>query len=188
VYSFDPVGSYEREACRGAGAAQSLLQPFLDNQVSCAACGGYFPPLSLLASNASLTAFLLDLQQEPDTSARSGTIRSRTIASADCSIPRSGCFHGTSLRNLFLHERAHTHRGPSYQSATERHIEVGDGLEMYVVMAQGRSAEDLTSEEAQKSKEWPSDLTVQEVESMADEEDEGKAYKVFCLRRPLKRD
>lgn len=34
VYSFDPVGSYEREACRAAGAAQSLLQPFLDNQVS----------------------------------------------------------------------------------------------------------------------------------------------------------
>ena len=38
VYSFDPVGSYEREACRAAGAAQSLVQPFLDNQVrvSCA--------------------------------------------------------------------------------------------------------------------------------------------------------
>lgn len=35
VYSYDPVGSYEREACRAAGAAQSLLQPFLDNQVSC---------------------------------------------------------------------------------------------------------------------------------------------------------
>lgn len=34
VYSYDPVGSYEREACRAAGAAQSLLQPFLDNQVS----------------------------------------------------------------------------------------------------------------------------------------------------------
>jgi len=33
VYSFDPVGSYEREACRAAGAAQSLVQPFLDNQV-----------------------------------------------------------------------------------------------------------------------------------------------------------
>ncbi|KAG8927589.1 Proteasome subunit beta type-6 [Tulasnella sp. 418] len=33
VYSFDPVGSYEREACRAAGAAQSLIQPFLDNQV-----------------------------------------------------------------------------------------------------------------------------------------------------------
>lgn len=36
VYSFDPVGSYEREACRAAGAAQSLVQPFLDNQVSSA--------------------------------------------------------------------------------------------------------------------------------------------------------
>jgi len=35
VYSFDPVGSYEREACRAAGAAQSLVQPLLDNQVSC---------------------------------------------------------------------------------------------------------------------------------------------------------
>lgn len=33
MYSFDPVGSYEREACRAAGAAQSLVQPFLDNQV-----------------------------------------------------------------------------------------------------------------------------------------------------------
>lgn len=33
VYSYDPVGSYEREACRAAGAAQSLIQPFLDNQV-----------------------------------------------------------------------------------------------------------------------------------------------------------
>ena len=33
VYSFDPVGSYERETCRAAGAASSLIQPFLDNQV-----------------------------------------------------------------------------------------------------------------------------------------------------------
>jgi hypothetical protein len=33
VYSFDSVGSYEREACRAAGAASALVQPFLDNQV-----------------------------------------------------------------------------------------------------------------------------------------------------------
>jgi 20S proteasome subunit beta 6 len=33
VYSFDPVGSYERLACRAAGAAQEMIQPFLDNQV-----------------------------------------------------------------------------------------------------------------------------------------------------------
>ena len=33
VYSFDPIGSYERETCRAAGAAQALIQPFLDNQV-----------------------------------------------------------------------------------------------------------------------------------------------------------
>ena len=34
VYSFDPVGSYEREQCRAAGAAASLIMPFLDNQVN----------------------------------------------------------------------------------------------------------------------------------------------------------
>ncbi|PRT56933.1 Proteasome subunit beta type-6 [Wickerhamiella sorbophila] len=33
VYSFDPVGSYEREASRAAGHASELLVPFLDNQV-----------------------------------------------------------------------------------------------------------------------------------------------------------
>ncbi|KAH8109763.1 nucleophile aminohydrolase [Phellopilus nigrolimitatus] len=46
VYSFDPVGSYEREACRAAGAAQSLVQPFLDNQVrSVNLCHFPFHPL-----------------------------------------------------------------------------------------------------------------------------------------------
>eukprot|EP00158_Paraphelidium_tribonemae_P000880 Partr_v1_DN23591_c0_g2_i1_m14444 putative The proteasome is a multicatalytic proteinase complex which is characterized by its ability to cleave peptides with Arg, Phe, Tyr, Leu, and Glu adjacent to the leaving group at neutral or slightly basic pH. The proteasome has an ATP-dependent proteolytic activity (By similarity) len=33
VYSFDPVGSYERESCRAGGSAASLIQPFLDNQI-----------------------------------------------------------------------------------------------------------------------------------------------------------
>ncbi|ORX98201.1 Psmb1-prov protein [Basidiobolus meristosporus CBS 931.73] len=33
VYSFDPVGSYERESHRAGGSASSLIQPFLDNQV-----------------------------------------------------------------------------------------------------------------------------------------------------------
>lgn len=33
MYSFDPVGSYERQMCRAGGSAASLIQPFLDNQV-----------------------------------------------------------------------------------------------------------------------------------------------------------
>ena len=33
MFSFDPVGSYEREVYRAAGSASSLLQPLLDNQV-----------------------------------------------------------------------------------------------------------------------------------------------------------
>lgn len=33
VYSFDPVGSYERRPYQAGGSAASLVQPFLDNQV-----------------------------------------------------------------------------------------------------------------------------------------------------------
>ncbi|XP_072014601.1 proteasome subunit beta type-1-B-like [Amphiura filiformis] len=33
VFSFDPVGSYEREQYRAGGSASALLQPLLDNQI-----------------------------------------------------------------------------------------------------------------------------------------------------------
>lgn len=33
IYSYDPVGSYERETYRAEGSSASLLQSFLDNQV-----------------------------------------------------------------------------------------------------------------------------------------------------------
>lgn len=33
VYSFDPVGSFEREAYRAGGSAAALMQPFLDSQI-----------------------------------------------------------------------------------------------------------------------------------------------------------
>lgn len=33
VYSFDPVGSYEREQYRAGGSAASLIQPFLDSRI-----------------------------------------------------------------------------------------------------------------------------------------------------------
>lgn len=33
IYSFDPVGSYERQTCHAGGSAASLVTPFLDNQV-----------------------------------------------------------------------------------------------------------------------------------------------------------
>ncbi|KAK7475431.1 hypothetical protein BaRGS_00033312 [Batillaria attramentaria] len=33
VFSFDPVGSYERESYRAGGSASSMLQPLLDNQI-----------------------------------------------------------------------------------------------------------------------------------------------------------
>ncbi|KAL2306218.1 hypothetical protein Nmel_004133 [Mimus melanotis] len=33
VYSFDPVGSYERDSFKAAGSASAMLQPLLDNQI-----------------------------------------------------------------------------------------------------------------------------------------------------------
>jgi len=120
VYSFDPVGSYEREACRAAGAASSLVQPFLDNQI-------YF--------------------------------RNQT--------PAPGTSHPTHLPlpdvlSIVI---------DSFTSATERHIEVGDGLEMYVVLAKGRSTEELSSIRG-----------AQELTTRADGD------RMFIVRRELKKD
>ena len=33
IYSYDPVGSYQREFFKAAGSSAALLQPLLDNQV-----------------------------------------------------------------------------------------------------------------------------------------------------------
>lgn len=93
VYSYDPVGSYEREQCRAAGAAASLIMPFLDNQVN------------------------FKNQYEP------------------------GSGEGHALRER---ERVPLSRGAvedlvkdAFDSAVERHIEVGDGLQMMVITKEG---------------------------------------------------
>lgn len=120
VYSFDPVGSYEREACRAAGAASSLVQPFLDNQI-------YFK------------------NQTP----APGTSHPAHLPLAD-------------VLALVI---------DSFTSATERHIEVGDGLEMYVVLAKGSPLQGLELVQG-----------VQEMSTTTDGE------RVFIVRRNLKRD
>ncbi|KAI0070388.1 proteasome subunit [Panus rudis PR-1116 ss-1] len=120
VYSFDPVGSYEREACRAAGAAQSLVQPFLDNQI-------YFK----------------NQQQTP------GQSRPLHLPLPD-------------VLSIVI---------DSFTSATERHIEVGDGLEIYVVLAKGRGAHGLESFRG-----------IQELTTTSDGD------RVFVIRRELKKD
>jgi 20S proteasome subunit beta 6 len=67
----------------------------------------------------------------------------------------------------------------SFTSATERHIEVGDGLEMYVVMKNGRGVEDLTS-----TGELPEGTEVEEMVAAG----EGAGERTFLVRRALKRD
>ncbi|KAI1810541.1 N-terminal nucleophile aminohydrolase [Poronia punctata] len=93
VYSYDPVGSYEREQCRAGGAAASLIMPFLDNQVNF----------------------------------------------KNQHIPGSGVGHELQER-----ERAPLPRSEveilvkdAFDSAVERHIEVGDGLQMMIITKDG---------------------------------------------------
>lgn len=120
VYSFDPVGSYEREACRAAGAGQSLVQPFLDNQI-------YFK----------------------NQKAAHGT-------SHPAHLPLN------TVLSLVI---------DSFTSATERHIEVGDGLEIYVVLSKGRPLHGLEGLRG-----------MEEVTTTNDGE------RVFVIRRDLKKD
>ena len=93
LYSYDPVGSYEREQCRAAGAAASLIMPFLDNQVNF----------------------------------------------KNQYIPESGEGHALEERKpepLPRHEVEQLVRD-AFTSAVERHIEVGDGLQMLVITKDG---------------------------------------------------
>lgn len=89
LYSYDPVGSYEREQCRSAGAASSLIMPFLDNQVN--------------------------LKNQY--------------------IPGSGEGHELKAQEAKPLDRATVEEivQDAFTSAVERHIEVGDNLQMMVV-------------------------------------------------------
>jgi len=120
VYSFDPVGSYEREACRAAGAAQSLVQPLLDNQI-------YF---------------------------KNQTAAPGLSHPAHLPLP--------DVLSIVI---------DSFTSATERHIEVGDGLEMYIVLAKGQALPDVVT-----------NLMPEELPSTEDGE------RIFVLKRDLKKD
>ncbi|ODV93444.1 hypothetical protein PACTADRAFT_47027 [Pachysolen tannophilus NRRL Y-2460] len=90
VFSFDPIGSYEREQCRAGGSAASLIMPFLDNQVN------------------------FKNQLDPESN---GTKKKE-------------------LRYLSLEEVLKLVKD-SFSSATERHILVGDGLEIMIVTKEG---------------------------------------------------
>ncbi|RMZ80628.1 hypothetical protein DV738_g2581, partial [Chaetothyriales sp. CBS 135597] len=93
LYSYDPVGSYEREQCRAAGAAASLIMPFLDNQVN----------------------FKNQYQ------------------------PGSGDGHDLKPREreLLPKETVVQLVKDAFTSATERHIEVGDSLQMFIITRDG---------------------------------------------------
>ena len=93
LYSYDPVGSYEREQCRAGGAAASLIMPFLDNQVN------------------------YKNQYEPG----------------------SGVGHALAERERVPLPRKDVEElvRDAFTSAVERHIEVGDGLQMMIITKDG---------------------------------------------------
>ncbi|KAK4560997.1 Proteasome subunit beta type-6 [Recurvomyces mirabilis] len=93
LYSYDPVGSYEREFCRAAGAGASLIMPFLDNQVN------------------------LKNQYEP--AAPQGLEKPQLVPQ-----PLQRGATEELVRDAFT-------------SAVERHIEVGDGLQMMIITKDG---------------------------------------------------
>ncbi|KAF2842816.1 N-terminal nucleophile aminohydrolase [Patellaria atrata CBS 101060] len=93
LYSYDPVGSYEREQCRAAGAAASLIMPFLDNQVN---------------------------------------YKNQYVLG-------SGEGHALQARERELLPRKDVEElvQDAFSSAVERHIEVGDGLQMFIITKDG---------------------------------------------------
>ena len=93
LYSYDPVGSYEQHMCRAAGAASSLIMPFLDGTV--------------------------DLKNRYEPGSGEGHDLKPMVAMP---LPRK------DVEDLVI---------DSFTGATERHIEVGDQLQMLVVTKSG---------------------------------------------------
>ena len=93
LYSYDPVGSYEREQCRAAGAAASLIMPFLDNQVNF----------------------------------------------KNQYVPGSGEGHALAERERkpLSRQEVEILVKDAFDGAVERHIEVGDGLQMMIITKEG---------------------------------------------------
>lgn len=116
VYSFDPVGSYEREACRAAGAAQSLVQPFLDNQVRFGRVERTSPIVS------RLTAAVLDLLQEPGCC-------TRAVASYASAVIR---------RALYRHRFVHVRNGTSHRGMVLSAISRVESSRAWFVTGRGR--------------------------------------------------
>ena len=147
------MGSYEREACRAAGAAQSLLQPFLDNQVSILVV-----MISLHVANYSLTPVpprlvsdyspdplltplhFLDLLQEPDTC--TGCFAPLALAFTRRPLHRDRLVHEcdrTSYRGMFLFLI------PMDGYIDEFEHQVGDGLRDVHCYGKGRTLPDAVT-------------------------------------------
>lgn len=143
VYSFDPIGSYEREFCRAAGAAQSLIQPFFDSQI--------------MFKNQTSTP--------------------------EHKVPTPGQMELPEVLKIVV---------DSFTSATERHIEVGDGLEVFVVRTPAQKGEAgetkaATGAAAVDLMSMPSDVPFSVAEAMGGE-DEQQEGAVMVIRRELKKD
>lgn len=180
VYSFDPVGSYEREFCRAAGAAQSLIQPFLDNQVR-SRCR---PPATRRAVSAP------DALSLPPTRLRRPQIYFKNMTFPEgVPKPTPGQLPLEKVLSLVM---------DTFTSATERHIEVGDGLEMYVTLSNPSAPEPVDGKLVkQTDDEWADALAgfagleargvdVQWLESLGSVG--GRETRCCVLRRELKKD
>ncbi|KAM3065450.1 Proteasome subunit beta type-6 [Clarireedia jacksonii] len=93
LYSYDPVGCYDRYTCRGAGSGASLMIPFLDSAVQFK--NQYVPGDGKGA----------ELQERP--------------------------------REVLSREDVVSVIKDAFDVATERHIEVGDGIQMMIVSKDG---------------------------------------------------
>ena len=94
LYSYDPAGSYKRDECAAAGAAASLIMPFLDNQVS----------------------FNNQYVPGKGSGVMESEARPKELLSRDAVIDL--------VKDAFA-------------NATERHIEVGDGLQLMILTKEG---------------------------------------------------
>ena len=115
VYSFDPVGSYQRDTYKAGGSASAMLQPLLDNQVRMSPVskviisreGG----VKELAQGGLLVAAVIVVQKQNLFSWESNTI---TIS----------CLIAFKEYNFFMTSYPHTHWSSCCQAYFIEHLNI----------------------------------------------------------------
>lgn len=128
VYSFDPVGSYQRDTYKAGGSASAMLQPLLDNQVHDTHC------ILICCCHNTCTMFV----SSHDAVFRHSVFTADGVHSCLSLLPQIGFKNMEGVQHVPLtKDKAVQLVKDVFISAAERDVYTGDALRICVITKEG---------------------------------------------------